>query len=44
MGRSNYSKDMVHVAYDCAQELCKAVEVNRDFGVYNVGTGKPVTF
>lgn len=41
-GDPNYSKDMVHV-YDCAQELCKAVEAKRDFGVYNVGTGKPVT-
>ena len=41
-GDPNYSKDMVHV-YDCAQMLCKAVEVNREHGWYNVGTGIPVT-
>ena len=33
---------MVHV-YDCAQMICKAVEVDREEGFYNVGTGKPVT-
>lgn len=41
-GDPNYSKDMVHV-YDCAQMLCKAVEVDRESGFYNVGTGIPVT-
>lgn len=41
-GNPNYSKDMVHV-YDCAQMLCKAVEVDREEGFYNVGTGIPVT-
>lgn len=41
-GDPNYAKDMVHV-YDCAQMICKAVEVNRDHGWYNVGTGVPVT-
>ena len=41
-GDPNYSKDMVHV-YDCAQMLCKAVEVDRESGFYNVGTGVPVT-
>ena len=42
-GDPNYSKDMVHV-YDCAQMLCKAVEVkNKEHGIYNVGTGIPVT-
>ena len=41
-GDPNYSKDMVHV-YDCAQEICKAIEVNKEYGVYNVGTGVPVT-
>lgn len=41
-GNPNYSKDMVHV-YDCAQMICKAVEVNRDKGFYNVGTGIPIT-
>lgn len=41
-GDPNYSKDMVYVE-DCAQMLCKAVEVNRESGFYNVGTGKPVT-
>lgn len=41
-GDPNYSKDMVHV-YDCAQMICKAVEVNKETGFYNVGTGIPVT-
>ena len=41
-GDPNYAKDMVHV-YDCAQMICKAVEVDRDYGWYNVGTGIPVT-
>ena len=41
-GDPNYSKDMVHV-YDFAQMLCKAVTVDREKGLYNVGTGKPVT-
>lgn len=41
-GDPDYSKDMVHV-YDCAQMICKAVEVNRETGFYNVGTGVPVT-
>lgn len=41
-GDPNYSKDMVHV-YDCAQMICKAVLVDRDYGFYNVGTGIPVT-
>ena len=41
-GNPNYAKDMVHV-YDCAQMICKAVEVDRDHGWYNVGTGVPVT-
>ena len=37
-----YAKDMVHV-YDFSQELCKAVEANIDGGIYNIGTGKPIT-
>lgn len=41
-GNPQYSTDMVHV-YDFSQELCKAIEVNRDYGFYNIGTGKPVT-
>lgn len=41
-GNPEYSKDMVHV-YDCAQMICKAVEVDREEGFYNVGTGKPVS-
>lgn len=41
-GDPNYAKDMVHV-YDFSQMLCKAVEVNREEGFYNVGTGIPVT-
>lgn len=41
-GDPSYSKDMVYVD-DCAQMLCKAVEVDREEGFYNVGTGVPVT-
>ena len=42
-GDPNYSKDMVHV-YDCAQMICKAVEVNNiEHSWYNVGTGIPAT-
>ena len=41
-GDPNYAKDMVHV-YDCAQMICKAVEVDREEGFYNVGTGIPLT-
>ena len=41
-GDPNYSTDMVHV-YDCSQMFCKAVEVDIDGGLYNVGTGMPVT-
>lgn len=41
-GDGSYAKDMVHV-YDFSQELCKAVEADIDGGIYNVGTGVPVT-
>lgn len=41
-GDKNYAKDMVHV-YDCSQMMCKAVEANLSKGIYNVGTGIPVT-
>lgn len=41
-GDPNYSKDMVHV-YDFAQMLCKCILVDRMCGIYNVGTGVPVT-
>lgn len=41
-GDPNYAKDMVHVN-DFSQMLCKAVEVDRKEGFYNVGTGIPVT-
>lgn len=41
-GNPNYSKDMVHVN-DFSQMLCKAVEVDRQQGFYNIGTGIPVT-
>lgn len=41
-GNPNYSKDMVHV-YDFSQMLCKAVEVDREEGLYNIGTGMPIT-
>lgn len=41
-GNPSYSKDMVHVN-DFSQMLCKAVLANLDYGIYNVGTGHPVT-
>lgn len=41
-GDPNYSKDMVYVD-DCAQMICKAVLVSREYGWYNVGTGVPVS-
>lgn len=41
-GDPNYAKDMVHV-YDFSQILCKAALVKRDKGIYNIGTGIPVT-
>ena len=41
-GDPNYAKDMVHVN-DFSQMLCKAVEADREEGLYNVGTGNPVT-
>ena len=41
-GDPKYAKDMVHV-YDCAQMICKAVLVDRETGIYNVGTGILVT-
>ena len=41
-GNPENKRDMVHV-YDFSQMLCKAVLVNREEGIYNVGTGNPVT-
>lgn len=41
-GDPHYAKDMVHV-YDFSQMLCKAAEVDRNAGFYNVGTGNPIT-
>ncbi len=41
-GDGSYAKDMVHV-YDFSQELCKAVLANVEGGLYNIGTGIPVT-
>lgn len=41
-GDGKYAKDMVYVA-DCSQMICKAIQVDRDVGFYNVGTGVPVT-
>lgn len=41
-GDPKYSKDMVHV-YDFSQMLCKALLVEREKGIYNVGTGNPVS-
>lgn len=41
-GDPNYAKDMVHVN-DFSQMLCKSAVVDREEGLYNVGTGMPVT-
>lgn len=41
-GDPNYSKDMVHVN-DFSQMLCKAVLTDRRSGIYNIGTGNPVS-
>lgn len=41
-GDPSYSKDMVHVN-DFSQMLCKAVEVKKEEGFYNIGTGIPIT-
>lgn len=41
-GDPNYAKDMVHVN-DFSQMLCKAVQVDKNEGFYNVGTGNPIT-
>ena len=41
-GDPNYSTDMCHV-YDCSQIFCKAIESNLSGGLYNVGTGIPIT-
>lgn len=41
-GNPKYAKDMVYVD-DFAQMLCLAVLADRDAGMYNVGTGIPVT-
>lgn len=41
-GDPNYKTDMVHV-YDCSQMFYKALFIKKDKGLYNVGTGHPVT-
>lgn len=41
-GDPEYSKDMVYVD-DFSQELCLAALADRDGGLYNIGTGIPVT-
>ena len=41
-GDPNYAKDMLHV-YDMGQMFCKAVLADREKGIYNCGTGIPVT-
>lgn len=41
-GDPTYSKDMVYVD-DFSQMICKSVEVNRNEGFYNVGTGVPIS-
>ena len=41
-GDPEYSKDMVYVD-DFSQELCLAALTDRDGGLYNIGTGIPVT-
>lgn len=41
-GDPDYATDMVHV-YDCSQMFCKAIQSDLNGGLYNVGTGMPVT-
>lgn len=41
-GDPNNAKDMVYVA-DCSQMICRAIDVEKRHGFYNVGTGIPVT-
>lgn len=41
-GDPSYSKDMVHV-YDFSQMLCRAVLVDKNEGIYNIGTGNPIS-
>lgn len=41
-GNPDYAKDMVHVN-DFSQMLCRAVLVDKNEGMYNVGTGNPIT-
>ena len=41
-GDPNYLSDTCHV-YDCSQEFCKAIESDLSGGIYNVGSGMPVT-
>jgi UDP-glucose 4-epimerase len=41
-GDPEYAKDMVHVN-DFSQMLCRAIEVDRREGMYNIGTGIPVS-
>jgi UDP-glucose 4-epimerase len=41
-GDQNYAKDMVHVN-DFSPMLCRAVTVDRREGMYNIGTGIPIT-
>ena len=41
-GDPNYSSDMVYI-YDCSQMFARAITSERDGGLYNVGTGCPVT-
>lgn len=41
-GDPNYKKDMVYIA-DYCQMLCKAITASCNGGIFNVGTGNPVT-
>nr|WP_325191444.1 NAD(P)-dependent oxidoreductase [uncultured Selenomonas sp.] len=41
-GDPNYASDMVYV-YDCSQMFARAITSDRDGGLYNVGTGHPIT-
>lgn len=41
-GNPDYKTDMTHV-YDCSQMFYKALLVKGEGGIYNVGTGMPVT-
>ena len=41
-GNPHYASDMVYI-YDCSQMFARAITANINGGIYNVGTGNPVS-